>query len=47
MVKKKQKDLEYKVFHIRLSEETKEQLKVKWKESGKSWNLFIKELINK
>jgi predicted DNA-binding protein len=47
MIKKKEKDLEYKVFSIRLSEEVRDKLKELQRSSGKSWNLFIKELINK
>lgn len=47
MVKKREKDLEYKVFSIRLSEEVRNKLKELQRSSGKSWNRFIKDLINK
>lgn len=41
------KDKEYKVYSFRLNEETYKILKAKQRESGKSWNLFIYELIKK
>lgn len=37
----------YKIKGIRLDEKTWENLKEKRKKSGKSWNLFILQLINK
>lgn len=43
--KKEHKDLEYKVFSMRLSEKVKDLIVKKQRSSGKSWNLFIKELL--
>lgn len=37
----------YKVFSIRLSEEVRDKLKELQRSSGKSWNLFLKDLIIK
>lgn len=48
MVKKKEhKDITYKVFSIRLSDSVKKAFIEKQKSSGKSWNIFIKELVEK
>jgi predicted DNA-binding protein len=41
------RDKHYKIKGIRLSEETWDKLKSRRKKSGKSWNLFIMELIEK
>jgi len=41
----KEKDITYQVFSIRLQDKVKEKLKAEHKASGKSWNLFIKELL--
>jgi hypothetical protein len=40
----KEDTIKYPVRTMRLSDEVWESLKVAQKESGKSWNLFIKEL---
>jgi len=40
----KEQAIKYPVRSMRLSDEVWESLKVAQKESGKSWNLFIKEL---
>lgn len=45
--KRKNETIKYKVFAIRLNEETKTNLIKKWKRSGLSWNLFVLELLNK
>jgi hypothetical protein len=37
----------YKVRHIRLADEVWEELKDKRRKSEKSWNKYIKDLINK
>mgnify|MGYP000885694431 CR=1 len=37
----------YQVMTMRLSDEVREQLKKEYVRSGKSWNLFIQELLNK
>lgn len=42
---KQQDKLRYKTFPIRLADETREALKKKKVASGKSWNLFICELL--
>lgn len=42
---KQEKTIRYKTFPIRLADETREALKKKKVESGKSWNLFIWELL--
>lgn len=39
------KDLKYKGKCIKMHEETWEKLKDKRKQSGKSWNLFLLELL--
>lgn len=41
------KDLEYKIKCIRMDERTWEKLKEKRMQSGKSWNLFLVELLKK
>jgi len=38
------KDIQYPVRSIRLADEVWEELKSAQKESGKSWNLFIRPL---
>lgn len=38
-------DTHYKIKHIRLHEEVWKTLKQKRRESGLSWNLYIKKLI--
>lgn len=47
MMKKKERDLHYKIRHIRLSDEVYEELKLNRQNSGKSWNLYIRDLIAK
>jgi len=42
---KDNKNLKYRVFPIRLSEETKERLKREYKKCGVSWNKFIADLL--
>lgn len=44
-MKKKEKDIRYKVFTFRLSEDTIKELRELKERSGKSWNLFILDLI--
>lgn len=41
------RNLKYKIKGIRMHEDTWEKFKEKRKSSGKSWNLFILELIKK
>ena len=41
------KTLKYKGKCIKMSEETWELFKHKRRKSGKSWNLFVVELLNK
>lgn len=41
------KELHYKIKTIRMDERTWEKLKDKRKKSGKSWNLYILDLIEK
>jgi predicted DNA binding CopG/RHH family protein len=38
-------DKKYKNISIRLSDETREWLNLKWKNSGLSWNLFLIKLL--
>ncbi len=47
--KQKRKDeiIKYKVFALRLHEETKKKFIQRQKRSGLSWNLFLLELLNK
>lgn len=45
MAKIKEKDLKYKVFSVRLQDETREWLKLKQRSSGISWNKFIIKLL--
>lgn len=40
------RQLKYKAYSFRLSEETKKQLEERRIKSAKSWNLFFKELLN-
>ncbi len=40
------KELHYKIKTIRMDERTWEKLKDKRKKSGKSWNLYILDLLN-
>lgn len=42
---RKEEKIKYKVFALRLHEETKKTLIKKQKESGKSWNLFVLDLL--
>jgi len=44
---RKNETIKYKVFGVRLHEETKKKLIKKQKQSGLSWNLFILKLIEK
>lgn len=46
-VKRKNEIIKYKVFALRLNEETKKTLIKKQKQSGLSWNLFILKLLDK
>lgn len=43
----KEEKLHYAVRSMRLSDDVWEQLKVEYEKSGKSWNIFIRELVNK
>jgi len=43
--KRKNEIIKYKVFSLRLNEETKKKLIQKQKQSGKSWNLFLLDLL--
>ena len=45
--KRKNEKIEYKVFTLRLHEETKKKFIDKQKRSGLSWNRFLLELLNK
>jgi hypothetical protein len=45
MAKEKDKNLKYRVFPIRLSEETKARLKTEYKKCGVSWNKFVVDLL--
>lgn len=45
--KKEHKDIKYKPFSMRLSDEVKNKLIENYILSKKSWNLFIKELNEK
>jgi len=45
-MKKEEIKIKYPVFSLRLSKETIELLKQKQKESGKSWNRFIYQLLS-
>lgn len=51
MEKEKKKEekpkIKYKVFNLRLHEETKKKLNDRWKRSGLSWNLFVLKLLEK
>jgi len=47
MKQNKKEKIEYKVFAMRLNEETKKKLKDKRAKSGLSWNLFIMSLLEK
>jgi len=42
---RKNETIKYKVFGVRLHEETKKKLIKKQKQSGLSWNLFILKLL--
>ena len=42
---KEKERIKYKVFPMRLHEETKKILMAKQKESGLSWNLYIYKLL--
>lgn len=44
-IKRKNEIIKYKVFSLRLNEETKKKLIQKQKKSGKSWNLFLLDLL--
>jgi len=46
MADKKEKNLEYRVFSMRLQEETREWLKLKHSQKNVSWNKFIIILLN-
>jgi len=46
MVIRKKEKIKYKVFALRLHEETKSELIKRQKKSGLSWNLFIVKLLN-
>lgn len=49
-MKEKQREnekIKYKVFTVRLHDETKKKLIEKQKKSGLSWNLFLLDLIEK
>jgi hypothetical protein len=46
MAQIKDKNLKYRVFPIRLSEETKGRLKREYKKCGVSWNKFIADLLD-
>lgn len=41
------KDINYKVFTLRLNEKTKDKLIKERKRSGLSWNLFMLKLVEK
>lgn len=43
---KEHKDLSYRPFAMRLSEEVRSDLTKKQRSSKKSWNLFIKDLLD-
>lgn len=45
LMNKQSEIIKYKVFTLRLHEETKKKLIKKQKESGKSWNLFMLDLL--
>ena len=45
MKQTKQEKIKYKVFALRLHEETKKKLIDKQKRSGLSWNLFVLKLL--
>lgn len=45
--KKEKPKIKYKVFNIRLHDETKKKFIDRWKGSGLSWNLFVLDLLNK
>lgn len=45
--KRKNEVIKYKVFALRLNEETKKTLVKRQKQSGLSWNLFLLELLKK
>lgn len=44
-MKRKNEIIKYKVFALRLNEETKKMLIKEQKKSGLSWNLFMVELL--
>lgn len=46
-MKRKQEKIKYKVFTIRLHEETKQNLIKKRNKSGLSWNRFIYKILEK
>ena len=46
-MKKKREKIEYKAFSFKLNNKTYEKLKILKLKSGKSWNLFIYNLIEK
>ena len=43
----KEEKIKYKTLGMRLHDETIRKLRLKQKKSGKSWNLFILDLIEK
>jgi len=45
MAQKKEKNLKYKVFSIRLQDETREWLKLKKSQSNISWNRFMIKIL--
>lgn len=47
MSNRKDEKIKYKVFTIRLHEETKKKFIEKRKNSGLSWNLFLLKLLEK
>jgi predicted HicB family RNase H-like nuclease len=46
-MKTTEEKLRYEVFCLRISEQTKQRLKIKKQRSGLSWNKFIMSLLNK
>lgn len=47
MIKRQEEKIKYKVFTIRLHEETKKKFIDERKKSGLSWNLFLLKLLDK
>ena len=43
--KRKEEKIKYKVFTLRLHEQTKDKFIKKWERSGLSWNLFVLKLL--